>query len=143
MKYLVESHIGGFYISEGNIESIEKPCENGERNVVVFSYEGNLIKALKQYFSKILLTEEELIKMIEEKYSDISIIDNINYRYDLNKITLDCLLGSDIINFEEKMRLTPIILNSQKNNLLLYNCIKFDKRQSNLKINKIIRKIKK
>ena len=52
MKYLVESHIGGFYISKDDPKTIEKPCEHGGHNIIVFSYEGELVFALEKYFSK-------------------------------------------------------------------------------------------
>lgn len=142
MKYLVESYIGGFYICDDDPKIIEKPNRNGEHNVIVFAFEGDFIRHLRIYFSKMFLTREELLLIIN-KYSEQEIIEIINYRYELNRVMLDCLVGNKLVSIEEKSRLLQIILNSQKENIMLFNSVIYDKRyNSGILAKKIKRKNK-
>ena len=61
MEYLVLNHHGGFYISDGDPEEIEKACAIcGCNDHIVLSWEkGNVYSTIKNYFSTLPILKED------------------------------------------------------------------------------------
>ena len=94
MEYLVQSHLGGYYVSSLDPEIITAYCEAcGDCDWILLSWqEGNMMDALIQYFSELKYSEEniqlerisgitkqELIESVLYEYSfqDKNIIENL------------------------------------------------------------------
>ena len=102
MEYLVESHLGGYYISDSDPDEITAYCEScGDSDSIILSWEaGYMMEALTNYISTLKypiedikkdrqagITKQEEIEiilsesfydknMIEELYEDKVILDN-------------------------------------------------------------------
>lgn len=72
LEHLVQSHLGGYYISDSEIEDIEEYCETcGDYDTVVASWNpleenGRLNGLLKYFMIDTLNTREDIDKKVEE-----------------------------------------------------------------------------
>ena len=121
MEHLVESHLGGYYVSSLDEEIITKYCEEcGDSDWIVLSWEeGQMMEALSDYFSKPVTTR----KVIEDnKKSGITkpeAINDILYSYDKDRYLIEYLFYEKIIDEEEKNKLMKINLQNRKNMISL------------------------
>ena len=62
MEHLVSSHLGGYYVSNNDVDDIEKVCEQcGDSDYVITSWEkGNKLKSLLSYFSLLKETKKDI-----------------------------------------------------------------------------------
>ena len=62
MEHLVESHLGGYYISDIDEEIIEICCEQcGDCDRIILSWKkGNKLNTLLEYLSNIKMSQEQI-----------------------------------------------------------------------------------
>lgn len=105
MEYLVESHMGGHYISNSDPEIIEEYCERcGDSDTIILSWEeGKKIETLLDYFSGVKIPYEQL-----ERYKKDSIltkeelIDNLSWAYDEDRFLINELAEINVIASDEQ-----------------------------------------
>lgn len=117
MEYLVESHMGGHYISNCDPEIIEAICDQcGDFDRIILSWEnGEMLDTLLEYFSYIKRSVEQLEK--DKNELDLmkeELIDSLTWSYDEDRYLI-CELSEDgIISPDEKKTLLKQITCSQK-----------------------------
>ena len=122
MNHLVESHMGGYYISEADPEIIEAYCEQcGEHDYIIFSYETEeeKMEKLKDHFTSTIKQVEYIKESIKYASSVDEIIEDIDYDYDNNKYMVEALFEEKIINKNEKGALFKQINLVKKNQLAI------------------------
>ena len=122
MEYLVESHMGGYYISDKDPKSIEKYCEQcGDHDYIIISWKkGKKLETLLGYFSKIKISLEELENDKKENLvSKDELIDNITWSYDNDISIINDLASDNAISEEEKILLIKQVTISEKKQLAL------------------------
>ena len=79
LEHLVEGHLGGYYISDGDPEFIEMYCETcGDSDTIVASWNqfeenGRLNDLLKYFMMDVLNSREDIDRKVDEYYDDTSI----------------------------------------------------------------------
>ena len=126
--YLVESHRGGYYISNQSPEIIEAPCETcGDYDEILLTYDkDNKFDAFSVYFSSLKETNNDIIKRYMNGMSKQEIIDSIKYNYDYDRNIIMSLLESGIITNEEKRTLFKKVHIAEKEQFQLLKTINFD-----------------
>lgn len=121
MEHLVESHLGGYYVSNSDPEIIKEYCEScGDHDWIIISWEeGQKIDALKQYFSNIKSDSEEIDKDRLSGITKSEAIESIlyNYKEDIN-IILN-LFEEKFLSSEEMKELIKIVKSTQKQQIAL------------------------
>ena len=123
MEHLVESHMGGYYISDLDPEIIMEYCEEcGDSDWIILSREyGYMYETLKEYFSEIKKNKEMLNKDRLLGITKREVIDSTLYHYELDRNIILNLLEEDYISEDENKEFTKISLKSQKNQIALVN----------------------
>ena len=123
MEHLVESHMGGYYISDLDPEIIMEYCEEcGDSDWIILSWEyGYMYETLKKYFSEIkknkeMLNKDRLLGITKREAIDITL-----YHYELDRNIILNLLEEDYISEDENKEFTKISLKSQKNQITIIN----------------------
>ena len=121
-EHLVQSHLGGYYISDMEPEIIERYCETcGDYDLIMTSWnefeENARLNALLKYFiSNSLNTKKDLDRRIYE-YSDCSltnkeiinnIVDDIKYSSEEINNIITALFDDHDINEEEYKRISYV-----------------------------------
>lgn len=122
MEYLVESHMGGYYISDLDPKIITAFCEScGDSDWILLSWEkGNMMEALTQYFSKIRYSAEYIETERQIGITKQEYIENILYDYSFdNKNVIESLFSDNYIAEEEYKKLLKINLQAQKEQISL------------------------
>ena len=106
MEHLVESHMGGYYISNREPEEIMEFCETCcDCDWIIASYEeGKRFEALHEYFSTLKMNKEYIL----ENYEDCDkneLINDLLYEYEKDRYMLNALCEDDIISKEKKKQL--------------------------------------
>ena len=87
IEYLVESHLGGYYISNKDPEIIKSYCEAcGDRdNIILYWQEGKKLETLIDFFSKIKESEEDLIDYYKDGLNKEELIYTLMFKYDCDR----------------------------------------------------------
>ena len=116
MEHLVESHLGGYYISDGDPEFIEAYCDQcGDSDNIILSWEeGQRLESLSEYFSRVKETNEQIEIQKELGVSTDDLIFSLTCYYDNNRCIINDLVGSGEITHEERLALLKLVSISQK-----------------------------
>lgn len=115
MMHLVESHLGGYYITDRKIEDIIKPCDEcGDSDWIIVSFEeDNKLEILKEYFASKYERKEDIICDLE--YMDVNeCIDSFIFDYDCDRYMVTDLFESNFISKDEKRELKKVISKTKK-----------------------------
>lgn len=130
MEYLVESHMGGHYISNCDPEIIETYCEQcGDHDCIILSWkDGKMMDALLEYFSKIKRPIEQLENDKNElDLTQDELIDILTWSYDEDRYLI-CELSEDgVISPDEKRVLLKQVANIQKKQFEMLKSIYYPK----------------
>ena len=121
MEYLVESHLGGYYVSSLDPDIITAYCEQcGDSDSIILSWEeGFMMEALINYFSHMKITKEGIIEYQKNGITKQSAIDDTLYSYEEDEIIVENLFNRKIINELEKIILKKTYLHSRKKQISL------------------------
>lgn len=121
MEYLVESHLGGYYVSNLDPQKITEYCEQcGDSDWIILSWEeGQMIETLKEYFSYIKMTRETINMDRINGITKSEAIDSIQYYSEIDKNIISILFEDKIITEEEKRELMKINLQTKKRQISL------------------------
>lgn len=116
MEHLVESHVGGFYISDQDPSIIEAYCEQcGDYDRILLSYEEDQkLEALKNYFSNVKKGLEQLEKIKSQSIDREEIIISLMWDFDDDRLLIEELNDSEIIDKKEKLLLLKQVGITQK-----------------------------
>lgn len=126
MEYLVEGHLGGYYVSCSDPEIIEEYCEQcGDHDRIILSWEEDKqLETLLEYFSNIKMSQEQLeICKSESLTTKEELIDSLMWSYDDDRYLINEMAGNDIVTFEEREMLLKQIAASQKKQFELLKSI--------------------
>ena len=117
MEYLVESHMGGHYVSNCDPEIIEAYCEQcGDYDRIILSWEdGKIFDTLLEYFSYVKKPVEQL--EMDKNELDLmkdELIDSLTWSYDEDRYLISELTEDGIITLDEKKALLKQVTNAQK-----------------------------
>lgn len=126
--YLVDSHMGGYYVSTSNPEIIEEVCEEcGDYDSIILSWEDNQkMEALSNYFEKLKYDEESIIDSYNNDATKEEIISDLLYEYECNRYMMNSLCEEEIITKEEKKKLLKVVALSEKKQFELLKSINYD-----------------
>lgn len=115
MEHLVESHMGGYYISNNEPEVIEKYCDTCcDYDHIILSYEeGKKFEALLEYVSIVEMSYKEL-EEYKNKVTLEELIDRLSCSYDEYRYLIYDLTEDNIINLKERAILLKQITRYQK-----------------------------
>lgn len=126
MKHLVESHMGGYYISNMDPDIIEAYCEEcGDHDRILTSWEEGMRKvALKNFFSRVKISRESIIERY--RYGDIEddILYDITDFYNSDRKLVKYLAKDGDISKEEKISLLKSITLAEKKQLEVLKTVK-------------------
>ena len=117
MEHLVESHLGGYYISSADPEIITAYCEScGDSDWIILSWEeGLMMETLLQYFSEVYYTPEYIEDSKEAGITKQEMIEEVVYKYDFEyKNIIDNLFEDNNISEKEYRELLEVNLETQK-----------------------------
>ncbi len=116
MEHLVESHLGGYYISNSDPEIIEAYCDQcGDSDRIILSWkEGQRLESLTNYFSKVKNTSEQLEECKEHGITTEELIFSLTYDYDNDRYLINELAIDNIITHEEEIFLLKQVSITQK-----------------------------
>ena len=122
MEHLVESHLGGYYVSSLDSKIITAYCETcGDHDWILLSCEeGHMMEALLQYFSKLKDSKENIERERQEGITKQEAIEDVLYEYGFcDKNIIENLYEDKVILEEEYKQLLKVNLQSQKNQIAL------------------------
>ena len=126
--YLVDSHIGGYYVSTSNPEIIEEVCEEcGDYDSIILSWEDNQkMEVLSNYFEKLKYDKENIKNSYNNNETKEEIISDLLYKYECNRYMMNSLCEEEIITKEEKKKLLKVVALSEKKQFELLKSINYD-----------------
>ena len=122
MEYLVESHLGGYYVSNLDPEVITAYCEScGDSDRILLSWEkGHMMETLIQYFSELKHSTENIEKKRQAGITKQEAIESALYEYSFkDKNIIEALYEEKIILEDEYKQLLKENLQAQKNQITL------------------------
>lgn len=121
MEHLVESHMGGYYVSSLDEEIITEYCEEcGDSDWIILSWEeGQMMEALSDYFSKPVTTRKVIEDELKAGITKSEAINNILYSYGKDRYLIEYLFYEKIIDEEDKNKLMKINLQTRKSMISL------------------------
>ena len=121
MEYLVESHLGGYYVSNSDSDIIEAYCEQcGDHDYIILSWEeGMMLDSLRKYFSSVRTTKEKIEEFKSSGLDKVEVIDYIIYYYQDDIDMISYLFNEKIISLNEKKELVKIVKEIKKNQISL------------------------
>ena len=122
MEHLVESHLGGYYVSNLDSKIITAYCEScGDSDLILLSWdEGCMMEALTKYFSKLKYSAEYIEKSLQLGITKRDAIEDILYDYSSeNKCIINNLYEEKVITEEEYKKLLEENLKAQKRQISL------------------------
>ena len=143
MEHLVESHLGGYYVSNNSREIIESYCEQcGDRDYIILSWEkGRKYDALNTYFSKLYYQKYEIEqKLYNDSMSKNDLIEILVFKYDCQRDMIQTLFEEEIISNEEMIKLLKVVSMSQKNQFELLREINIKNSKEKIYKNELARK---
>ena len=137
MEYLVESHLGGYYISDKDPSIITKHCSQcGDSDWILLSIEKNKkLETLQEFFSIIKLNKEEIENEINEGASLNEIIDYLIYNYDNDITIIKELFENKYITQEELLILSNQVNQTEQIQLEIIRQINNGKKLTKNKVN--------
>lgn len=139
MEHLVQSHLGGYYISSGDPIDIEAYCEEcGDSDNIIASWENdNTFLGLLGYFSGLKRTKEELEMYFSRGVSKEDIIFGLMCDFDDDRNIIFNLAEYNDISEEEMKKLIDQVSISQKEQFKLVKSVFYSngfvrKRNNNL-----------
>ena len=144
MEHLVESHQGGYYISNSDPEIIEEYCETcGDHDWIILSWEeGMKQETLEEFFSSIKINIDNTKYYLEEGITKEYLTDDLMYDFEVDEIIIESIFEMNAITEEEKDRLLKIVSKSKDDHIKLIESIysKCENRPNKLIKNKKINK---
>ncbi len=121
MEHLVESHLGGFYISNNDPEFITETCEEcGDSDTILLSWEeGHGKEALKEFFSELKRNNEIIKRDYKKGISKQEIVQMIHYSYEDDRNLISGLFEYNIITEGDLRRLNKLNRRAEKKQLEL------------------------
>lgn len=121
MEHLVESHLGGYYISDLDSDLITAYCEScGDSDYILLSWEeGHMIDALIKYFEEITHPIDNIKSYLKAGVTKQDFIDKILCESFDNKTIIDTLYEQKYINKDEYKMLLKVNHQTQKNQISL------------------------
>ena len=122
MKYLVESHLGGYYVSDLDPEEITSYCEDADDSdwILLSWEEGHMMEALIQYFSELKHSAESIEKGRQAGTTKQDAIERVLYEYSYNNISIiETLHEERIVSENEYKQLLKRSLQAQKSQIAL------------------------
>ena len=121
MEHLVESHLGGYYVSSLDPNIITDYCEQcGDRDYIILSWEEeNKMEIFSNYFSKFKITKEQIEKDKNAGITKPEAIENILYSYQGDRYIINNLFKEKVITEKEKDILIKLSIQSRKNQIEL------------------------
>jgi hypothetical protein len=122
MEHLVESHLGGYYISDLDPEIITAYCEScGDSDWILLSWEkGNMMESLINFFSELKYTADSIENDRKAGITKPEAIQNILYEYsEIDKNIIEILYEYKYISEEEYRQLLKSNLQAQKSQINL------------------------
>jgi len=128
MEYLVESHLGGYYISDSDIVKIVSFCKNcGDRDRIILSWEkGKKMEALSSYFSRCKKSKKEIDADYENGLSKDELVDYLIYQYECDIYLINDLFENGMLNKVEQIKLLKQVSNSQKKQFKIFTVFDCD-----------------
>lgn len=123
MKYhLVESHLGGYYISKREPEDIEEFCETcGDNDWILFSFEEEKKQeAFLEYFQNRMMTEEDIKREFESIENTEEIVEDIEWSALEDQNMLQVLLEDQMLKKEDYQKLLKAIRKNKKSQVRLF-----------------------
>ena len=119
MEHLVESHMGGYYVSDMDPEIITEYCEScGDRDWILLSWEkGNMMESLIKFFSELKMDIEEIEYDIASGISKPDEIEDVLFKYEQDKYIISCLFENDTISDIEKTKLMKVNYQARKDQI--------------------------
>ena len=136
MEYLVESHMGGYYVSNSDPDIIEAFCEQcGDHDNIILSFEdGKILDALLKYFSRIRMLKEELEREKSESIITLEeLIDSLTWTYNEERYLICELAEDDNISLEEKKILLKQVTMFQKKQFEILKSVYYPKGYTRVK----------
>ena len=121
MEHLVEGHMGGFWIDNRDPEDIEEYCEEcGDYDKIITSWqEGHMMEGLKELFSCMKTTRENIEWHFKENTPKPELIDSTLYDYEDDRILLSYLFEDNGITKEQYDELKQVIKSAQKQQIAM------------------------
>lgn len=121
MEHLVEGHLSGFWIDNRDPEDIEEYCEEcGDYDKIITSWqEGHMMDALKELFSCMKNTRENIEWHFKENTPKPELIESIIYDYEDDKIILSYLFEDKTITKAQYDELKQVIKNTMKQEIAI------------------------
>lgn len=112
MEHLVESHHGGYYVSDADPEFIERPCEIcGDNDWIILSWEeGKKFEEVEEYFSTVKVSLDRINSYLAEYGSKDLLLKDLLYKYECDRELIHFLCELGIIPKEEEIKL--LLINS-------------------------------
>ena len=123
MKYLVKSHLGGYYTSDKDPSIIECYCEQcGDSDSIMLSWnEENKLETLSNYLTRSKMDENEIREDLITGSTKEELVDYMVYQYDDDKYMIKELANDKELTKKEKVKLLKQVYNAQKQQLELIN----------------------
>lgn len=126
MEHLVESHLGGYYITNMDPDIIESYCEEcGDHDRILISWEEDMSEnALKDYFSELKMSAESIKEQYRFGSIEKEIIERITYLYNADRELIQALFKDEYISEEEEISLLKCVTISEKKQLEVFKTVK-------------------
>lgn len=121
-QHLVESHLGGYYISVREKEDIEEFCETcGDNDWILFSFEEEKKQeAFLEYFQNRMMTEEDIKREFEYIENKEEIVEDIEWSASEDQNMLQVLLEDQMLKKEDYQKLLKAIRKNKKSQVRLF-----------------------
>lgn len=126
MEHLVESHMGGYYISNMDPDIIEAYCEEcGDHDRILASWEeGMREESLISYFSILKMSAESIKEQYRFGSIEEEILDELTYLYNEDRDLINDLLDYNDISEEESIKYLESVDSSEKKQLEVLKTVK-------------------
>lgn len=121
MEHLVDGHMGGIWIDNRDPRDIEEYCEEcGDYDRIIISWEeGHMMEALKELFSSMKTTRQNIEWHFNEKTPKPELIESTIYDYEDDRILINCLLENNYITKSQYDELIKVIKNTMKQEIAI------------------------
>lgn len=120
MEHLVESHLGGYYVSDLDPERITAYCETcGDSDWILLSWEeGHMMEKLTEYFSELKYSIKSIEKERQSGITKKEAIESILYEYSYkDKYIIENLYSEKVVSEDEYKQLLKENLMAQKSQI--------------------------
>ena len=125
MEHLVQSHLGGYYISDNDPKFIERFCEQcGDSDWIIISWKkGNKMNALLDHFGRIKEDSNDIELDKNDNISRDEMINDLMWEYFEDRYMINILFENELITKEEQIKLLKQVSISQKKQFELLKSI--------------------